>query len=168
MRELEVKITGQQAHGESSIHIDGQPVTFKNNEFGSSVCKYQTEKDKLNIKIFRVLDVGGIVWFITQLLFFIISIFGIFDVHRKERCIIVDFEIDVDLKEENKITLQFGSPQEQGKAIEVQTDLAYEEVTNNFFVDVKAKKTLKILRVAKIILTLAILGVTTGVLFSLL
>lgn len=158
MREVEIKLTGTQNLGETVIKIDDKPVRFKKNEFGSYVCKYQTENDKVNIKVLKMLDVGGVWWFITQLFFFIISIFGIFDIHHKERCLIVDFEADFDLNEENKITLQVQSPKEDTKAIAVETNLSTQEISNTYYLDEKAKKTFKILNIAKIILALAIVA----------
>ncbi len=165
MRELEIKLTGVQNLGETIISIDDKPVNVKKNEFGNLVCKYQTENDRVNIKVYRILDIGGVLWFITQLFFFIISIFGIFDVHYKERCMVVDFEAEVDLKEENKLTLQFNTPQENAQAINIQTDLTSREVSNKYYLDAEAKKTLKGLRIAKIILALAIIVTVTILLF---
>lgn len=164
MRELEIKLTGIQNLNETVVNIDDKPVNVKKNEFGSLICKYQTENDKVNIKIYRMLDVGGFVWFITQLFFFVISIFGIFDVHHKEKCMIVDFEADVDLKEENKITLKFNAPQENAQAINIETDLLSNEVSNKYYLDKKAKKTLKILKITKILLALAIIATVVAVL----
>lgn len=156
MRDLELKLTGTQNSGEMVVCIDDKPVKLKKNEFGSFICKYHTESNKVNVKAFELLDVGGIAWFITQIFFFLISIFGIFDIHRKEKCLVLNFETDVDLKEENQITLQLNSPSENGHAIDVQTALPYREISNSYYLDKKARKTLKNLRLTKIFLTLAI------------
>ncbi len=164
MRDVELKLTGTQNSGEIVVCFDDKPVNFKKNEFGSLICKYHTENNKVNIKAFGMLDVGGIVWFITQIFFFLISVFGIFDIHRKEKCMVFNFETEVDLKEENKITLQLNSPQENGQAIDVQTDLTNREISNRYYLDTKAKKTLKILRLTKIFLTLAIVITAIAVL----
>lgn len=166
MRELEIKLTGIQNPSETIIKIDDKSIELKKNKFGNLVGKYQTENDAVNIKIYKLLDIGGIFWFITQLFFFVISIFGIFDVHRKERCLIIDFESNIDLKDENKLTLQFNSPQENKKAVDVQTDLITHEITNNYYLDKQAKKTLKILRFAKILLTLVIIAAAIIILMS--
>lgn len=156
MREVEIKLTGQQIIGDTVIKIDDKPVKFKKNKFGSLVCKYQTESDKINIKVFRTLDVGGIFWFLTQIFFFLISIFGIFDVHHKERCLVIDFESEFELKEENKITLQVNSPRENEGAISIETSLISQVVSNKYYLDTNAKKLLKYLKFTKIFLILAI------------
>ncbi len=164
MRELELKLTGLQYSGENNISIDGEQVKFKKNQFGSLVCKYQTENDKVNVKVFTMLDVGGFIWFLTQLFFFVISIFGIFDIHRKESCLVVDYEAEFDLKEENKITLQFDSPRDGARAVNVGTDLTSREACNKFYFDKEAKRTLKILTVTKIFLAIAIIASVTAAL----
>ncbi len=160
MRDVEIKLTGVHSLSETEVYVDDKPVKFKKNEFKNLVCKYSTESEKINIKVFKMLDIGGAVWFITQLFFFLISIFGLLDIHHRQRCMVIDFEMDVDLKEENKITLQFNSPQEDKDAIEIQTDLVNRVITNKYCLDVKAKKTLKALLITKIILALAIIATT--------
>lgn len=157
MRELEIKLMGGQSLGEKIVCIDGEPMKVTKNGFGNLICKYQTENDKVNVKVYRMLDVGGVIWFITQLFFFIISIFGIFDVHRKEKCFVIDFEIEVDLREENKLTLQLNTPQKDVQAINIETDLTIKEVSNMYYLDTKAKKTLTVLKITKIVLALAII-----------
>lgn len=165
MKEIEIKLTGQQALSGVVVNVDDKPVKFKKNDFGNLICKCQSENDKVNIKVFRMLDVGGMLWFVTQIFFFIISIFGIFDIHHKERCLVVDFETEVDLNEENKVVLQINSPRENEKAITVQTDLTNQEISNNYYLDSDAKKMLKRLKITKIILALAIIVTIIVVLF---
>lgn len=166
MRTLEIKLAGAQNLGETVVSIDNEPVQFKENEFGSSVCKYQTENDKVNIKVYRLLDVGGFLWFITQLFFFVISIFGIFDVRRKERCLIVDFEAEIDLREENKLTLKFNVPKENAQAVGFQTNLTGRVLSNSYYLDTKAKRILKVLKITKLLLALAVIGVAIVVLVN--
>lgn len=163
MKELEIKLTGQSV-GETIVSIDNTPIKFKKNSFGSSICKYQTEKSQVNIKITRYLDVGGFVWFLTQLFFFIISIFGIFDIYYKERCLVIDFDMDIELKEENKLTLHLNSLKENSKAIDIETDLVVKEKSNNYYLDTNAKETLKKLKLTKIFLAIAIIVITAIVL----
>ncbi len=156
MRELELKLTGWKVLGTVLVSIDDKPVKCKKNRYGNLVCNYQTESDRANIRIYRLLDVGGFVWFLTQIFFFLITIYGIFDVHRKERCWVIDFEAEVELKDTNYMTLQCNYPRENGNAINVQTDTVCRELSNSFFLDRKAKKTLKWLKLTKFLLAVAI------------
>lgn len=163
MNQLELKLTGQQSVGGVIVQIDDQPVSFKRNQFGNMVCNYQTEKNSVNIKIFRLLDVGGVFWFITQLFFFVITIFGLFDIHRRERCLVIDFEADIELKESSALTLQLNVPKDNQPAVTIQTDLAGSEITNVYFVDAKAKKTIKALKLTKLFLALAIVATAVAI-----
>lgn len=157
MKEIEIKLTGMQSLDDTLIKIDDKPIKFKKNQFGNLICKHQTDNDKVNIKIIRLLDVGGMFWFITKLFFFIISVFGLFDVHHKEKCQVIDFETEIYLKDENKLTLQLNNFQENNEAINIQTDLLYEQISNKYYLNTKAKKMLKRLKVAKIFILLAMI-----------
>ncbi len=164
MNEVAVKLTGQQALDGVMVQIDNQPIAFKKNKFGSLVGKYRTSNNKIKIRVFRFIDVGGFAWFITQLFFFLISIFGIFDIHQREKCLIIDYEAEVDLKADNQLTLQLNFPKEDGNAINTQTDLFCREISNKYYLDSQAKRVLGRLKVAKIFLALAIVVTTAAML----
>lgn len=164
MRELEVRLMGQSSGAPAAVKIDGKPVKFKKNKFGNLVYNHQTENETAKIEIFRQLDVGGVVWFFTQLFFFIISIFGIFDVHRRERCAIIDYSAEFTLKETNKLTLRINPVRENAQAVSVETDAEATEISNVYYVDNAAKKTLKLLLITKIVLAVAIIATVIAVL----
>lgn len=166
MKDLNIKLTGERYLDNAVIKIDGKPATFKKNEFKNYTVNYKTENDKVKIEVYKMLDVGGIGWFITQLLFFIISIFGIFDVRYKFRHISLEYSAEFDLKEgQNNITIRIAPPKENTKSVITETDLQFNENINKYSVNAKAKKTLKILKFAKILLTLAIIAVVILILF---
>ena len=161
MKTLALKINGHSNFSTTVVTVDGKPIKFKKNSFGNLTGKYQTAQDKVKIKIYNVLDVGGIFWFITQLFFFLISIFGIFDLHCREKCVVLDFEMDVDLQDDNQLTLQINPPRLDGKAINVETNLVCQELVNQYQCDEQAKRTMKNLRWAKIICAVAVVAVVT-------
>ena len=145
MKELNLKITGEKNLGNTLIYIDKKPVKFKRNEFKNLVYNYKTMQDKVKIDVYKFLDVGGVWWFLTQIFLFLISIFGIFDVHSKNRYICLDCSFELDLKENNNVTLRCNTPKENTKAIEIESDLKITEISNEYFVDKKAKKIIAIL-----------------------
>lgn len=165
MNTLEIKLTGGLPDG-TVVTVDGERVKFKKNEFGSLVYKHATDKDRAKIEVFRLLDVGGVWWFIVQLLFFIISIFGLFDIHRKNDAFTVDFETDVVLNGDGKINLCFNPPKDEGPAITVETDLQTEITSNSFGADAGAKRIYKLLKFAKIALAVVIVAIVIAVLIS--
>lgn len=158
MKILEIKLMGLYNVSNIILKVNDSPLTLKKNEFGSLVGVYKTEEEKVRVKINNYLNIGGVIWFLIQIFFFLISILGIFDVHRKEKCMMIDFEMDVDLKEENHITLQLNSQKkERSQAVQIQTDLVFHEVMNEYFLDSVAKRKLKVLKITKIVLTIIII-----------
>lgn len=168
MKTINMKLTGSQQLENIAVSINNNPVTFKQNEFKNLVCNYETDASKINIKIYKMLDVGGIWWFITQLFFFVISIFGIFDVHSKNKYLGLVYEGEIELNDNNDITINCKTPKENDKAFEIQTDLVVTEKNNKCYIDEKTKKISKALLIAKIILALAIIATTIIILVSVL
>lgn len=166
MKTLNIKLNGTQYLNNAIVYVDNKQVKFKQNEFKNLVSKVETDSDKVTIKVYKALDVGGVVWFITQLFFFLISIFGIFDVYTKNRYLALCFECDVNLKDENNITLSCKKPVNNEKAFEVETDLIVSELENKFYIDEAAKKKLKWLLISKIILAVAIVATVIIVLVT--
>lgn len=164
MKQINLKLTGEQYLGEAVVLIDGKQAKFTKNQFGNLVLNHQTENDKIKLEVHKLLDVGGFFWFITQLFFFIITIFGILDIHSKKKYITLIYEAEIELKEENNILLRCNYPKDNAQAFEVETDLSVNEGKNKFFVDEKARKIFKGLLIAKIILALAIIASVTAVL----
>lgn len=164
MRELEIKLSGSVRLNETAVYIDDQPVEYTKNQNGNWVCKYQTENDKVNVKVYRMMDIGGVGWFLLQILFFLIGIFGIFDINRRERCLVIDYETEVNLNEQSSLTLKFNRPKENQPAITVETDLVTQEMSNTYYVDTKAKKIRKGLVLTKVFLALAIIGAIIAIL----
>lgn len=166
MNILNIKLTGERNLGNAVLLIDGEQTRFRKNKFGNIVASHQTEKEKVKIEVYRALDVGGVLWFITQLFFFIISIFGLFDIHLKQRYMGLVYEAKIELKEENNIVLRCNIPRDNSKVFDVETNLVIEEIENKFYVDEKAKKTLKILLISKIVLALAIIGIAIAIIIT--
>lgn len=160
MKVLNLKLTGGASLGDVEVRVDGQPIQFKKNEFSNVMSMYQTDHDIVRIEIYRMLDIGGPLWFITQLFFFLISLFGILDIHRKEKCIIINFAMDVTLEEVSHVTLKGNPPKIDAKAIDVETDVKIDEISNQYQLDNEARKKMKWLRIAKAlvaIITIAII-----------
>lgn len=157
MNQLNLQITGESNLENAVIEIDGKPVNLKRNKSKKLAYSHSTTQDKAVIRICKYLDVGGVVWFLTQIFFFLISIFGIFDLHSKNRCLCFDYFLEVDLQENSDVKLYCKPPRENQPAIQVETELQTAESGNVYFVNKKAKRTLKGLRITKILLTIAII-----------
>lgn len=165
MKELSLKLTGA-ANIKPIINIDGNNVKFKKNKFDSFETKFSTDKDRVEISIYKFLEINGKLWFLMSMIFFIISLFGILDVRYERSCIVLDCKFVINLKEKSDIVITFNSLKDKGKAVEIKTDCDFEEISNNYYVDLKAKKRLKILLAVKILLWIALLATIIGILIS--
>lgn len=163
MKELNLKLLGDVQMGETMVLIDGKSAKFKRNEFKNLVCHYETPNDSVKIEIYKAMDVGGVFWFLAQLFFFVISIFGIFDVYSKGRAVCFEYKAVVNLSEgKNDISLRYRNVKQDGEAFVADGgDLNVE--LNRRFVDPKAKKKLKILNISKVLLAIAIVAVAIAV-----
>ncbi len=160
MKKLEIKITSHQSVDGLVMKIDGKIAKFKKNSFDNLVCYHQTEQNNVHIELYRLIDVGGPIWFIVQLIFFLISIFGLFDVHRKESCLSIEADFDIELKDiENSVIFMINRQQNvNGKALDVDSNQNVIELSNRVFLDEKAKKKLKKLKISKIVLALLVIA----------
>lgn len=157
MNKLTVKLNGY-ASKDTMFLVDGQKVKFKNNRFGNKEFVYQTEKSKVNITINRFLEINSKFWLLWQLLFFVISIFGIFDMRSSRGYFVVDCEMNVDVSEDTKLTLKMNDSPKNDYACTYECNTQVEEVKNQYYVDEKAQKRGKILVWAKI-LTFAVFAI---------
>ena len=166
MREFELNLSGWKKLGPVYVELDGKPVEMKDCGSGIVTCKYQTEGTHVNVKVYRMLDVGGFVWFITQLFFFVITLFGLFGTHTFKKFVAVDFETSVELQQVNKLTLKFNSIRDGGRAAELQTDLRVLEISNAYYAEPKAKKMYTALTIVKVFLGIGLaVGGIVGLVF---
>ena len=156
MNELNVKLVAPKNIGYPLVRIDGEDVKFTRNKYGNFVYKYQTDNQTARIEVYRCMDVGGFFWFVAQLFFFLISLFGLFDIHRRERCVTLDFAMEIDLNQTSDVTLRCKPRKENSVAVEVVTELPTRVLSNRYYVDETAKKKLKILTAVKVVLAIAI------------
>ena len=151
MKQLTVELNNIQRLGYYGVFIDGDSVSSEKDEHGKLVCKHQTEKDSVKIQVVRYLDCGSIWWFITQILFFIISIFGLLDIRGKNRGIALDFTAEVETANFGYITLNCNMLKDGVKAIEIKSNTPVKEEANKYYADEQARNTFKKLFIAKII-----------------
>ena len=147
MNVLNLRITGA-LRGDTFVTVDGARVD-------SNVCAIQTEKAQVRVAVCRYVDVGGPLWFITQLLFFIISIFGIFDVHGRGKYLVADCQMDIYLKQTCDLTIKINAPKKNVKVAEFTGDIWLAEWSNKYVPDERAKKIYRALNITKLCLALA-------------
>ena len=158
MNNVNLKVTGGIGLNPNVI-IDNNPVKLKKNKYGSLDGNYQTENSEIELKVCRYLELSGKLWLLMSMVFFIISIFGIFNPPYDRKCIQIDYLCKIKLKETNDIKIKINTQNAGDKAIEVESDCEIEEITNAFQIDKVAKKRLVIVRILEVALWVALVGV---------
>ena len=157
MKNLKIKITGisKQNH---LIVIDDKEINVKKNSFGSYEQIVQTEKESVNIKIKTILEIKSNFWFITNLFFFIISLFGILDYRFPKKCLVISYEANIKVpNEQNEATISLLVQQPDKPCAEVKTECEVDEIKNICEQDRLALKRMKTLRITKGILWIALI-----------
>ena len=149
------------------ITIDGEKVVFKRDSYGNYTYTQMSDKNDCTIKIVNYLDINRKMWFLTNILCFLLSIFGLFDQRVSKNCVVRDCEFKVKLdKEITNIDINTYIGTNKSGYATINCDGEYETISNNIYVDEVAKKRLKTLKIAKIITALLIIGIIIGVLYA--
>ncbi len=142
-----------------TILIDDKPVKLKKNAFKAYTTQYQTEKNEVSIVIQKYQELSGKLWFLMSILFFIISVFGIFDIRMGKRSTVINSKFNVKL--ENDITNFNATINDIDgyKGVIYNCNGVVEEVVNTCFEDEVVKKRKKVLLATKILLWIALIAV---------
>ena len=70
----------------NEIYIDGKKISFTLNKNTKKLeSNYQSKNDSMNLKVVQYQPLYNRLWWLMNMLFFIISIFGIFDRRNKQK-----------------------------------------------------------------------------------
>ena len=128
MNELKVKLTG--LNDKCSISIDGTPLKFKKNKFGSIEATHKTDKTKVELSVVKYLEINSKLWWLWQIIYFFLSVFGLFDVFKDKKCLVIEAKFNINLKEQTEIMLQLNRQRNDNKALSVKTTAEFEEIKN--------------------------------------
>ncbi len=163
MNQLNLKVR-KGADKYSKILIDDKKVKSKKDSFGSRIIKYETENDTVDIKIYSYLEINNKLWLLTNIFFYIISLFGLFDIRLNKTCKVVDCHFVVKMKDLVNMTITTkGKNTQTPQEAEVECDSEYQAKENVIYIDSVAKKRFKILKIAKIITFILIMAIIVGI-----
>lgn len=148
------------------IQIDGKNVEYKKDKYEAIEINYKTESDFVDLKIQNVLEIKGKFWWLTQMFFFIISLFGILNPKLNKNLYSIDYQAKINLiEEQNDIVLKLNSTNINKPAIEIVGDVNVEEEVNQIIIDKEAKKRKKVLLISKIISWILLIVITALIIF---
>ena len=162
MNELNLKLAGCTYKQRPNIFIDGKEVKYNKDDFGNLVVNYKTEKDSVEVAICKYLEINSKLWFLMSIVFFFVSIFGIFDARYDKKCVVIDCKYNIKLKEKTdiKFTLCDVSKNDlnnQGRGVVWEGDCQCEQIKNIGYTDQKARKRLKLMFWIKFLLWIALI-----------
>ena len=156
MAKLEVELIGHRIY--DNVYIDGKKPKFTKSENGRT-CIVETNSPTVEIAVCKTHHYFGKCWLWWNLLYFIISIFGIFDMRQDPRCLVIDSRITIQTEKDRKVTLKALNFEDGGKIIEIECNEKVNEISNIQYFDKEAQKKRKKLKKAKILLCFAIVAI---------
>lgn len=156
MKKLNLKIVLNNSL-ESICKVNGKNLNYKKNKFGCVETVIENDNEYSEIVIYNFREINCKFWFILEILFYIVSIFGIFDVKRDKKARSLSVRIKVRMEEDNNLKIVFNQFKDGGEAIRIDGDSTYEILDNRYYIDEEALKKFKILKIAKIFAFIIIL-----------
>lgn len=155
MSEVLVRVSSA-LYNDSEVTINGRREKFTANGRGSYELSFQTD-ETTEIKITRRHELASPMWLLWSLFFFVISLFGIFDVpYSKKSAICCTVNVSPNGGGLVQITPNI---KRDGGAVFVQSDNCGVELTDNSPDDKTIKKRLKTLRIIKALAWVALIVV---------
>ncbi|MBQ7351667.1 MAG: hypothetical protein IJW59_02220 [Clostridia bacterium] len=143
----------------TEIYLDGKLVKPQKKSKKEYIISHSTEKDVCQLEIVSFSRFNSKLWFLMEIFYFLISIFGIFDQRFEKFCYTTHCKVNFKLREENNVLLRVVQPRNNCEAVKVETDIEYQAVENICLIDQKAKKKQKFLKFAKIAVVVIIVAV---------
>lgn len=154
MKNLNIKVVNKGPF-EAYLLVDGKNQKIKKNQFGSLMASVESEKDEVEVVISEWNDYKSRTWFVTNIIFFVISVFGIFDIKTNKRFCSIDFKAKIKMdKEDNNLTFTYNRFEDGKIAIVHEGDCNIEIFSNKYFIDTVAKRRYKIMRWIKLLIWL--------------
>ena len=122
------------------VSVDGKIAKFKKRDNGTRGAIIETNKPKVDVVIYKSHHYVGKNWFWWQLLYFFVSVFGIFDIKQDKKCLVVDCRFTVTISNDTKVTLKRMNYTEGGKFVEIQSSATVEETSNIHYIDKEAQQ----------------------------
>ena len=120
------------------ITVDGKFVKLKQEKNKGYACSIETDKNECEVFICKGHKYLGKNWFWWNLLFFVISIFGIFDM-RNGKFLVWDVRLKISTNKDTKVVLNRADFTNGGKVVNIESDSEVEEISNIQIYDNEAK-----------------------------
>ena len=159
MKKLNLQLSKNPTVSSPNVYIDGEVAPIirgKNSQ--RDVCEYVTDKDYVEVSVAKHYELESKWWFVMNLLFFFISVLGIFDTRLGKRFYGVHYRARIYLNGDTDILMKFNTFRDGQRAIEVTGDANIEEIENDYYVNKALQKRRKAVIWIRVLIWLAILA----------
>lgn len=164
MNTLSLKIIGAEKR-DVLVSLDGKYVRIRRGKGGARLVSLDTENDSVHISVRTHLETREPLWWLTSIFFFIISIFGNFDIRPNRKCRAIGYEGDVFVTGKTELTLKL-LPWSAGREAITSSGDDVIETENVCFIDTTALKRRKLLKFIKVFVTIAIVALVGIISFT--
>ena len=146
----------------ADVYIDGVKAQNKEKKF-SAPMKYEfsTDNDVVNVVFKKTFEINSKLYILKFLFYYILSIFGIFDV-REKNFKTMEVEFFVDLRKAQTVSVRLAPYAEGGAAVLFDPNTVLMQ-KNVFYEDESAKTRYKTLKKVKIFFTIAVFVIAAAV-----
>ena len=146
------------------VEIDGQVFEPEKDESLNNCYAIETEKSTVSVVITRFLELETKLWWLWQILYFVVSLFGILDLKQEKKQLKVFYKAEIALNGENVVELSLNRRAEKAVNV-VSTNAEINEIENKLEKSQIAIKRKKILKISKIMAWIAILAIVILIIF---
>ena len=139
MSKLDITLVGF-SNVNGLVSVDGKFVKFKKVKSGTYAGSVNVKNDNAELILYRSHHYAGKAWFFWNLLYFFISLFGIFDIRQDKKCLVQDVRLNVNTVNDSGVALIRKKIIGQGRLVDIQTNTTVDELSNLQFYDAQAIK----------------------------
>ena len=130
------------------LFVDKKATKIKS---GNGTTKIQTDKDFITIRVLKLNSFNCTHWFLLNMFFFVISVFGIFNRNIDKKFWVLDCEYKIELKDDiTDFELMYEFQKNGGRSVMAKTKAEFQTIKHICYVDELAKQRHKKMRWAKI------------------
>ena len=154
MNKLILKVMNPQYNG-TVLYINDEIVKPEKDKQGHETYICETANPTVDIKLYKYLEVNNPAYFLWQILFYLISIFGLFDKRPDKGCTILKYHSTITLDGSTDVIMRISKSKKDVTAAQLECSTSVVEHENVRMTDKKAKKKLKGLKITKFFLFIA-------------
>ncbi len=138
------------------ILLDNQEIFFKRKE---NVFFYETEinKEEVDLKIFNVNEFEHKFWIIFAILFYLITIFGIFNSKYDKSGIKLNYTGKIKMEASSDLTIEINTFAKGRNPVNIQSNCEIIEKENTVYIEQKIKKRFKLFLILKVLFWITII-----------